>query len=147
MSLQIGYPFYVKKSRLEYQFESIGTKGRIVKVVRFVKIDENFYNLGFGDLNEKTHVISDTVITNNGDVHIILRTVGSIIIHFTSERKDTSIFFQGITKSRNRLYQMQINRFFDEIREVFIVLGYYEGEWILFKSDQNYDAFIGKRIQ
>ncbi len=66
MNLPI-YQYRTNESYLDYEFISEGPKGRIKKVVRFLQISDDVYNLGFGDLDEVTGEISDTVITDNKD--------------------------------------------------------------------------------
>ncbi len=46
---------------------------------------KDYYNLGFGDKDEKTGEISDLVITNNGDSQQVLATVASTVYAFTDK--------------------------------------------------------------
>ena len=46
------YLYRTNNNFLDYEFNSIGPKGSIKKVVRFTQIGVNIYNLGFGDLEE-----------------------------------------------------------------------------------------------
>jgi hypothetical protein len=66
MFLEDKYTYRTNGSFLDYEFESIGSKGTIKKVARFSKIDDNLYNFGFGDLDESTGEISGLIVTNNG---------------------------------------------------------------------------------
>lgn len=51
-----------------FEFDSVGPKGTVRKVVRYTEINlRNFYNLGFGDKDELTGFISDLAVTNNND--------------------------------------------------------------------------------
>lgn len=51
-----------------YTFESVGKKGIILKVVKFVEIYNNIYNFGFGDFDPITNKIDDKVVSDNGDL-------------------------------------------------------------------------------
>jgi hypothetical protein len=42
-------------------------KGKVKKIVRFTEIKKAVYNRAFGDLDELTGEISDTIVTNNND--------------------------------------------------------------------------------
>ncbi len=139
------YIFQTNSSYLDYEFESTGPKGVIKKVSRFIEIGVNVYNFGFGDLNESTGEISDTVVSNNGDGDKILITVASIIYDFTSVYTGAAVFIQGTTLSRTRRYQMGISKNWTQISAVFEVLGLENGQWEQFRPGENYEAFLGRR--
>lgn len=138
------YIFRTNSSFLDYEFESTGPKGVIKKVARFSKIGVNVYNFGFGDLNEMTGEISDTVVSNNDDGNKVLITVASIIFHFTTVYPGAAVVIQGTTPSRTRRYQMGINKYWDQISALFDVLGLKNGKWEKFRPVENYDAFLGR---
>ncbi|WP_367209624.1 hypothetical protein [Sphingobacterium sp. R2] len=64
-----------------YEFFSIGPKGNIRKVIQFqqINIEENVYNLGFGDFDPSTKEISDLTTSNNLDTKKVLTTVGRAV--------------------------------------------------------------------
>ena len=130
----------------EYIFYSEGPKGKIKKVIRYTKIRDNpvTYNLAFGDENSNG-LISDAVISNNKDKDMILATVANTIHVFCNHYGEHFIYAEGSTPSRTRLYQIGINRLWDEIRKDFKVWGYKDGDWQDFKSNVNYEAFLVKR--
>lgn len=80
-------------SKNHYIFESTGKKGIIIKVVIFTEIQNNIYNLGFGDYNLTTSVIDDVIVSNNGDIIKVLATIVSIADHFLSKNPFSSIYF------------------------------------------------------
>jgi hypothetical protein len=139
------YTYKTNASYLDYEFESIGSKGVIKKVARFSEIGVNLYNFGFGDLNELTGEISDTNVSNNGDGDKVLLTVANIIFEFTNFYLDATVFIQGTTLSRTRRYQMGINKYWSQINQLFQILGLKNDKWEEFKIAENYDAFLGRR--
>ena len=64
-----------------FEFISIGSKGSIVKVIKYTKINDEplVYNLGFGDKNLTHETIDDKAVTNNGDTDRVLATVTSFM--------------------------------------------------------------------
>ena len=81
MSLDLEkYEIIASKDFLEYSFYSEGPKGKIRKMVRFSekqKYGGMYYNLGFGDWNDKWHIIDDLAKSNNGDTSKILATIAA----------------------------------------------------------------------
>lgn len=139
------YIYQTNSSYLDYEFESIGTKGIIKKVARFSSIGTNIYNFGFGDLNQVTGEIDDITISNNGDGDKVLATVASIIYDFTGFYKDAAVYIKGSSAAKTRRYQMGINKYWEQINPVFEVFGSKNEKWEPFKTDENYEAFIGRR--
>jgi hypothetical protein len=78
------YPYYADSSFFDFEFESEGPKRKIRKIARFIKIRQNLYSFGFGDLDAQTGDISDTVVSNNGDGVKVLATVAHIVQDFTT---------------------------------------------------------------
>ncbi len=136
------YPYKTNTAFLDYEFISEGPKGSIKKVIRFTKIDKTVFNLGFGDLDEETGEISDTVVTNNNDSRIVLATVAATVHDFTFNYPDAVVIAKGSTHSRTRLYRMGITNHWKEISADFEVYGLKEGEWELFAERRDYEAFL-----
>jgi len=129
---------------MAYHFISNGPQGAIQKIAKFNLIGEDLYNFGFGDLDAVTGDISDTVISDNKDVDVIMGTVGSIIYDFTNIFPHAMVSIEGTNKARTRLYQMNINKHWVRIEPVFDVYGLLEDEsWEPFKKGRNYIAFLG----
>lgn len=105
----------------------------------------NIYNLGFGDLDEKTGVISDFSVSNNADTEKILATVAHIAHNFTEIYLSTAIFIKGTTPARTRLYQMKISEHWNTIKTLFEVQGLRKEQWELFQKGINYNAFLARR--
>jgi hypothetical protein len=136
------YGYKIADNFLRYEFISVGTKGEIVKRVSFTRMWGDWYNLGFGDLDRHTGKITDTVVSNNGDTSMVLATVAAIVQEFTSLNKDVSVFATGRTASRNRLYRIGINNYWDTISNEFEILGWRNGKWEPFEKENNYNAFL-----
>ena len=75
-----------------------GPRGTIKKVVRFSQISANAFNLAFGDLDEKTGDISDTVVTNNDDSRKVLATVAATVYDFSLQYPGVWIVAKGRTQ-------------------------------------------------
>ncbi len=139
------YSYSSSSTFLDYEFESVGVKGIIKKIARFSEIGSNVYNFGFGDLNENTGEITDTIVSNNGDDEKILLTVAHIIYLFTSIYHKAAVVIQGTSASRTRRYQIGINKYWEQIEPIFEVFGLKENKWEPFRKGTNYKAFLGRR--
>ncbi|MBP6424755.1 MAG: hypothetical protein KA278_03435 [Flavobacterium sp.] len=127
-----------------FEFISIGSKGSIVKVIKYTKINDEplVYNLGFGDKNLTHETIDDKAVTNNGDTDRVLATVAFTIYAFYKEFPDAIVYLSGSTTSRTRLYQININKFYDYISKDFIIYGELEQGFERFKKGVNYQGFF-----
>jgi hypothetical protein len=140
------YTYFTNYNGLDYEFESIGPKGVIKKVARFSKMKAiNTYNFGFGDLNETTGEIDDSISSNNADHEKIIGTLGNIIMDFLSQNINNQIYIEGTDTYRTRFYQIYLNRYFDELNENYIIFGFKDKNWSNFKKGINYEAFLGRR--
>ena len=101
-----NYEYNYNNSGLDYEFESVGPNGIIKKVVRISPIGENIYNLGFGDLDEKTGEISDFAVSDNKDTDKVLATIAAIAWYFTGIFPGSAIYIEGTAQSRTRLYPL-----------------------------------------
>jgi hypothetical protein len=86
------YQYRTNEQSIDYVFESIGPKRKILKVARFTKIGENLYNFGFGDVDPTTGNISDIVVSNNSDGDKVLATVANIIVNFFTAYPNADVF-------------------------------------------------------
>ncbi len=130
-----------------FQFDSIGVKGRITKVIQFIPMDlEDFFNLGFGDLNPATGEIDDLAVSNNGDSEKVLATVANALYLFTEEYPEAMVTIIGNSKARSRLYRMGISKYFDEVSQTFDIYGDVEGVyWEKLQPNKNYARFLVTR--
>ncbi len=126
------YPRYEYQTENDlhfFEFVSIGTKGNIKKIVHYSKVSiDNIYNLAFGDYDEVTNDINDSIVTNNGDSRKVLATVVSTIYAFTGKYPDFWVFATGSNEVRTRLYRMGITNNLEELQKDFFVYGMKENE-------------------
>jgi 3-dehydroquinate synthetase len=114
------YPVIVGASSMVYEFISEGKRGKISKIVIYSETHlNNFYNLGFGDKDENTGAINDSVVTNNGDSEKVLATVAATLYEFTDKFPEAMIFAIGSTKARTRLYKIGITNNINSIKPDF----------------------------
>jgi hypothetical protein len=143
------YDYKNSKSFLNYEFYSEGPKGVIKKVIRFMPAtvgSYSYYNLAFGDWNESENTIADFIVSNNHDAEKVLATIASAVLDFTDRYPNVMIYAEGSTASRTRLYQMALNKYWNEIDTVIEIYGLIEGEGFqLFERGRNYGAFVVKR--
>ena len=127
-----------------FKFTSEGPRGKIQKMVVFAPLSgiENYYNLSFGDWNEVTQKLDDTIVSNNLDTLKIFSTVAGAVESFLSKNPGAVIFASGNNAARNRLYQMNILKYQSEIKGRFVVRGSRNKKWQSFKKGINYDAFV-----
>lgn len=139
---------YKSEGQFEYfEFYSEGPKGIIKKVVEFqLTIEENIYNLAFGDFNDQSKEIDDLSVTNNGDSLKVLATVASTIYVFIEKHPNAVIVATGSTAARTRLYRMGITNNLVEISADFITFGFNkENKWEEFQVGEDYKAFLLKK--
>jgi hypothetical protein len=140
------YPLASSDTLMTFEFISEGHKGLIYKLVRYQPTNlEGVYNLAFGDKDQITGNIDDTVISNNGDGEKVLATVVATVYAFTDKYPEAWIYASGSTKSRTRLYRMGIAKFLSEIEEDFEVLGERNDDWEAFRRNIEYEGFLVRR--
>ena len=127
-----------------YEFLSSGPKGTIKKVVQFLSIERDIYNLQFGDWDEDTQTITDDVRSNNEDRAKVLATVAFTVFDFMDYHPGAIVFAKGSTPARTRLYQMGISENLNEIVQLFDIQGYGSDGWEPFRKGRNYQGFFIK---
>src|SRR5436189_1648742 len=125
------YPISTNQTCLDFEFESVGPKGTIRKVVRYSPqnaVGTTYFNLGFGDWDEETKKIDDTVVSHNLDRDKILATVAATVLRLTEYYPDIPVYAQGTNPARTRLYQMGIAANWQAIETNLDVYGFYNGK-------------------
>jgi hypothetical protein len=143
------YSYPISDTYLGFEFDSAGPKGKIRKLVQYSPQNANgiaYFNLGFGDLNQKTGKIDDLAVTDNQDREKILATVAATVLEFTQHFPDAMVYAKGSTPARTRLYQIAIAANWKEIEPLLYVRGYVQKKgWQPFRKNVNYQAFLAKR--
>lgn len=113
------YPYLTNANKVSFEFVSYGPKGMIRKEVRYTARDNGdfIFNLGFGDLNEKTDELDDFSISNNGDKEKVLATVAATVLEFTENFPQAFVYAKGSTPVRTRLYQIAIMQNLQQIEK------------------------------
>jgi hypothetical protein len=136
------YAFKHASRNNTFSFFSHGKRGRIKKVVQFRLIEDQIYNLGFGDYSDQHKALDDKVVTDNGDMEKVLATIIAIIEYFFDKNPSAGIFLTGSTTSRTRLYQIVINVHYSKLSQYFSIYGFYDEEWHEFKRNTKYESFL-----
>lgn len=142
-----------------FRFTSSGPRGQIIKLIQLSPIDlparkidpgpaagNPVCNLGFGDYRVGSSIPDDMAVSDNGDREIILATVAGAAYGFCHRYPSCWVYAQGSTPVRTRLYQMGLNRFYEDIVADFELFGYSAAskEWEIFQKDApySYTAFL-----
>ena len=140
------YPLKAEQSLMVFEFISEGPKGPIRKIIHFQETNQQgLYNLAFGDKNSDTGPIDDLAVSNNGDSEKVLATVVSALYAFFDKHPEAFVYATGSTRSRTRLYQMGITRFYALTAEDFEVYGQIGDEFYPFENGKIYDGFLAVR--
>ena len=107
-------------------------------------------NLGFGDLLPNG-AVSDFVISNIGDIRVVLSTLVEIIKDYTTRFKNAKIVFTGSTGERTKLYTRILKTYHESFSREFIIKAFlktthYEEVDFDPSDTREYYAFYIKRI-
>lgn len=98
-----------------------------------------------GDVDAETDDFDDMVISDNNDTTRVLATVAETVIIFMNRYPNASVYAEGSTLTRTRLYRISISNHLEEISKRFKVYGMVEGiGWRIFEKNNNYSAFLIK---
>lgn len=143
------YPFATIRESEQttvYSFKSVSAEKQIVKLVFFSKLDEEIYNLALVDVTEAGE-LSDTIVSDNQDMEIILATVIKIMIGFLRIHPEATLSLEGSTPSRTRLYRIVIATYFTELSLQFSIYGLINGVRETFKPSRPYESFFVQKIK
>jgi len=104
------YPVTRVENKLIFYFLSRNPFGKnpVLKIVTYAlhrRNEASYYNLGFGDLNPESNEISDTAVSNNGDMRKILATVVSTLKTFFEAKPYDVVHVAGSDRVRQAYYQ------------------------------------------
>jgi hypothetical protein len=108
-----------------YRFESIGLRGVIQKFVLFEKMENDNFNLAFGDIIDGRTV--DNVVSNNHDIEKTVSTVVKAVHLFFKENPNAKVEFDAVDERRLKLYNRIFSRRYIEIIGDFAVYGFKDG--------------------
>lgn len=137
-----NYEFEYSNPGEVYTFISEGRNGSIKKMVKFQLIYSNLFNLSFGDCSIDGEDFDDKVVSNNGDMELVLSTVVAITLHFVCTNPGVCVHLTGSTPARTRVYRAIISNNYEAISKEFDVFGLSHRDWRLFKKNVNYEAFL-----
>jgi hypothetical protein len=149
MKLERYEPLLASADVLKFKFNSLGPKGRILKVVQFRKTnDPGVHYLAFGNLLPDGSIDHHS-IDDNRDRNKILTTVAVAIYKFTARYPDKLVFFTGSTDGRTRLYRMALTIHFQKLSMDFDIYGVNlkEEDHLIepFEKGKDYYGFAVKR--
>lgn len=126
----------------KYNFVSLGRHGAIEKFIEFNRVHPDLpdlYNLGFGHPIDNGMAINDNVRANNGDMMKILSTVAFTVIDFIRNHPDSVVYIRGSDSVRTRVYQIAINKHYDEIIRDYDLYGHVFIPATEIKKEQDYN--------
>lgn len=136
------YEFTIQDEALRFEFESVSDEQTIRKVIRYAETNVlDLYNLSLVDVLEDG-AESDTAVSDNGDMEMVLATVFQTFHVFLNRYPDGLIFFMGSTPARTRLYQIAIRRELTKALTRFAIRGLTDTGFELFVVNQTYKAFV-----
>jgi hypothetical protein len=116
-----AYSYIYFKKSTRFIFTSEGAKGKIVKIIQFSYLENNEWNLGFGDAHQGK--IDDLILSNNQDIVRVMNTVAKAIYDFFQIYPDSTILIRPIDEKRKRFYNSIFQRHFKEIIFHFQIIG------------------------
>ncbi|SDF86637.1 hypothetical protein SAMN04487996_11338 [Dyadobacter soli] len=131
-----------------YKFRSSGKNGEFqlrIFITRPKGYSENYFNLGFGVWNPERQTIDDVIELKNGDFQQILATIANVALDFLKTNPFASLYAEGSTRTRTRLYQREISKHYHLIPDDLKVHGLVtenETGFIEFRKGINFDAFL-----
>lgn len=137
-----------------FEFTSTGKNGFIHKAIKYSKtLNENVYNLGFGDIvfsDDTTIEVDDTNLSNNGDRDKVIATVVYSIYVFTQNYPRAYVLFGSSDPAKVRLHRMIISRNYEAITKNFMVFGAVHNKQgqlvnIPFTKSQEVEGYFVKR--
>ncbi|HCZ36742.1 MAG TPA: hypothetical protein DHV26_12540 [Cytophagales bacterium] len=130
-----------------FVFESVNPKTglRIFKIVTFSQIkkgEELYFNLGFGDFDEKTGKPNDRIVSDNGDIRKVLATVVSTLEIFFKEQPKAIVHITGSDEVRNKYYQKLVRDYTKEIHDKYMIQGFRDNKIEIFQSKSEYEFLL-----
>jgi len=144
------YPVTRIDNKLIFYFESRNPFGEnpVLKVIRYVMFHQHgaaYYNLGFGDYDPENNEVSDTAVSDNGDMRKILATVVSTLKIFFQENPYEIVHINGNDRVRRAYYHKLIVDYSKLIEEFYVVKGRSPGRIEPFQKGKSYEFILISR--
>jgi hypothetical protein len=115
------YPYFPIKDDVLYGFVSEGVRGAIFKLIIFTPLEDNEWNLAFGDWRKDN--LDDKIMTNNQDVVRVIGTVTKVAFNFFNNHPDATLVIKPVDEKRKRLYNIVFRRHHEAINKSCIIWG------------------------
>jgi hypothetical protein len=126
MKREEGYDIQFGIEATQFSFTSIGPKGAIEKIIQFQFVEENRWNLAFGDMQADDW--TDNIISDNDDMRLVLQTVANTIYVFLEKYPYREVYIEPLDRQRKILYNRIFQQKWTEIEPIFFVKGMIEDE-------------------
>lgn len=141
------YPVTRIENKLIFYFQSRNPLGEnpILKFVTYTPYNrdgETYYNLGFADYDPNSKEVSDTAVSNNGDMRKILATVVSTLKTFFKEKPHETVHIDGSDRVRRAYYHKLIVDYWNRIEELYVVKGRTLGKIERFQKGKIYEFIL-----
>jgi hypothetical protein len=141
------YPVTQIENKLIFYFQSRNSFGEnpVLKVVRYAMFHKHgatYYNLGFGDYDPRSNEVSDTTISDNGDMRKILATVVSTLKVFFQENPNETVHINGSDRVRKAYYHKLVVDYSNSIEEFYVVRGRSSGKIEPFQKGKSYEFIL-----
>ena len=140
---QERYEFQATKNSSWFEFYSVSTQKTVKKIVIYSPFPNapDLYNLTLAD-SFPNGSISDTNVTDNGDMEKVLATVIQTAIRFFAQNPGKRIYVEGSTPARTRLYGAVLARELTLIQKTFEVYRLLNNNLLPFVKNRRYAAFV-----
>ena len=137
------YPFSSDEEGCFFEFESIGPKGVIQKVISIDHYKGDLWNLAFGDKTDDGW--TDDVVSNNLDLMKVMATVVAAALEFSRRHPKRRICVHPLDERRKILYNAIFKRHYEEIGAVFDVFGQIRDSTFRYDPVFTFDEFYISR--
>lgn len=134
------YPLSFREDFTYFEFESVGPKGIVRKVIAFEDMGNGMTNIAFGDKIGDDW--TDEAETNNQDLVKVMATVVHAALIYSEKFPQKGMVARPLDKRRKKLYDAIVRRNFDEISKIFEILGFQDGQLGPYSIINDFGAII-----
>ena len=137
----------LEKKYVSFSFESNNAQGtnpvpKMVSYVPYVRLGRKYFNLEFGDCDSEYEAIDDHIVTDNGDMRKVLKTVASTLESFFQEFPNEEVHIDGSDLIRREYYNKLIRDYQNLIPSHFKVQGHSDNGLEVFRNDVRYNFIV-----